>query len=522
MKNLKDRSCWAIAVTLALLSCCTAPAQTPSPWIPHGSVGGTGRILLRGGIGVATWDTKAEFRDIVVKTTEKTLYQSGFANNLDGWQSTGGEWAMNGGILTQNSRAINCQITTGGGDNTWTNYTYTLKARRTEGTEGFLIIFSAMGNPNVTYWWNIGGWGNTRTAIEKQMRTKNEIPGTAVDLRVETGTWYDIKIAIHDSTAECYFDGRLITTITDDKGTSTMPDVGRPTVVNNGNGPEPVTTTAGRGTRPTTTPRLDDQGNAVEIARFLGIDPPAGPITTPTVPAVSPAPLLQDPTSWIPKPNGCLIEQSGNKISITGVNNVSGWGFGNGIRTTRTLPSGSFYATVDFMVPQFRGGTALVYLRAHANTGIGNMVAILYQPSGSYQVQAWGINNTPNTFSRTSIRKIGDEDRAYHRMKLKYDAATQTAAGWVDDQFISTLKYEMSGDVYFELLANTDSKGAQIDLKFDNLTFTSDISQAPTTPDVPPPTIRDPNNPSSLWQTTPTPRPATGRPAMRGSGPGTM
>ncbi len=192
MKNFKDRSRWAIAIALALLSCCKALAP---------SIGGTGYILLRGGIGVATWDTKAEFRDIVVKTSEKTLYQSGFANNLDGWQSTGGEWAMNSGILTQNSRAINCRLITG--DNTWSNYTYTLKARRTEGTEGFLIIFAAW-NTNDLYWWNIGGWANTRSAVEiTRWGQKSELPGTAVNLRIETGTWYDIKLALNGTTAEC-------------------------------------------------------------------------------------------------------------------------------------------------------------------------------------------------------------------------------------------------------------------------------------------------------------------------------
>ena len=66
---------------------------------------------------MGTRDTKAEFRDIIVQTGDKTLFQSRFANNLDGWQSTGGEWAMNSGILTQNSRAINCRLITG--DNTW-------------------------------------------------------------------------------------------------------------------------------------------------------------------------------------------------------------------------------------------------------------------------------------------------------------------------------------------------------------------------------------------------------------------
>ena len=143
--------------------------------------------LLHGGIGFATWDTKAEFKDILVQTGDgKTLLKADFTKGLVGWQRTGGQWGGADGVLSQNSRAVNCEIVTV--ENTWTNYTLSLKARRTEGTEGFLIIF-AQGDDKNLYWWNIGGWGNTRSAIERMTRgAKREIPGTAVDLRIQTGT----------------------------------------------------------------------------------------------------------------------------------------------------------------------------------------------------------------------------------------------------------------------------------------------------------------------------------------------
>jgi hypothetical protein len=193
---------------------------------------------------------------------------------------------------------------------------------------------------------------------------------------------------------------------------------------------------------------------------------------------------LEDPANWVPKANGCLIEQIGGRIRIVGTNNINGWGKGNGIATTRYTPAGDFYATVDFMVSQFSGpGNALVYLRAKSTAGNGKMVGILYQPrSGTYQVQGWGVQNAPNTLSEPPLRKIGDEDRVFHRMKLKYDAAAKTASGWVDDQFIGSLNYALADPVNFELLANTEAKGMQIDLLFNNLYLSSNISEAPPTP----------------------------------------
>jgi RNA polymerase sigma factor (sigma-70 family) len=236
--------------------------------------------------------------------------------------------------------------------------------------------------------------------------------------------------------------------------------------------------------------------------------PPGGsaavtPVVSPASDRAMPAETkLEDPTSWIPQVNGCAVEQTGTKLRIRGTNNIDGWGHGNGVVSTKILPEGDFYACIDFMVPRFQegaavaanppaggrgtagstSGQALVYLRAKSTTG--NMVAILYQPKGgTYQVQGWSTPN--NVFSQPQLKKVGDEDTVYHRLKLKYEAATKTAAGWVDDRFIGSIQYAMSGAITFELLGNTEKKGMEIDLCFDNYTVSSDISGAPTIPGAP-------------------------------------
>jgi alpha-L-arabinofuranosidase len=54
-------------------------------------------------------------------------------------------------------------------------------------------------------WWNIGGWGNTRHAIEMDGIFANEVPG-----RIETDRWYDIRIELTSTHIKCYLDNQLI------------------------------------------------------------------------------------------------------------------------------------------------------------------------------------------------------------------------------------------------------------------------------------------------------------------------
>jgi hypothetical protein len=69
------------------------------------------------------------------------------------------------------------------------------------------------------------------------------------------------------------------------------------------------------------------------------------------------------------------------------------------------------------------------------------------------------------------VRKIGDEATAFHKLRLKYEAATHQTTGWVDDRKIGTLNYELTGSVRFVLVAGTDVKGHEIDLYFDRMTI---------------------------------------------------
>ena len=165
-----------------------APLVTP---IPKG-----------GAIGVGTWLTQAEFKDIKVIRNGETLFSSDFAEGPKGWRLHGGEWKAQEGVLRQSSRGDNIRAIIG--DPKWDDYTYSLKARKLSGDEGFLILFRVQDDDSKS-WWNIGGWGNARHAIEMDGVSSDSVPG-----RIETGKWYDIRVELKGGSIKCYLDGKLV------------------------------------------------------------------------------------------------------------------------------------------------------------------------------------------------------------------------------------------------------------------------------------------------------------------------
>jgi hypothetical protein len=155
-----------------------------------------------GKIGVGTWETQAEFADVKVVKGTTTLYQSDFTANQTGWTTSGGTWSRSNGYFRQTGAGT--PATAWYGDTTWSDYTLTLRARKISGNEGFLITFGAPGDVN-NYWWNLGGYGNTKHALAYPGTSRPENAGS-----IQTGVWYDIKVQISLNNVRCYLNGALI------------------------------------------------------------------------------------------------------------------------------------------------------------------------------------------------------------------------------------------------------------------------------------------------------------------------
>jgi alpha-L-arabinofuranosidase len=165
----------------------------------------------QGGIGVGTWMTQAEFKDIVVKQDGGTLFPDSAKPGLNAWKLGRGQWTDQAGVLTQAGDGEQCLATVAAD---WKNYTLTLKARKTGGDEGFLIPFHVRDSAHLL-WWNVGGWGNQRSAIEKISGGSKSQVGDSTPLHIETDRWYDVKIVLQGAKIQCYLDGKLVNEGTD-------------------------------------------------------------------------------------------------------------------------------------------------------------------------------------------------------------------------------------------------------------------------------------------------------------------
>jgi len=133
----------------------------------------------------------------------KVLFASDFSANGAGWKllGDGARWGVAGGGLRQSAEREFIRALAG--DKSWTDYTFTLKARKLSGREGFLILFHITDDEDRN-WWNIAGWNNTQHGIELG-ETLDGKPG-----QVETGRWYDIKIELKGKQVKCWLDGKLV------------------------------------------------------------------------------------------------------------------------------------------------------------------------------------------------------------------------------------------------------------------------------------------------------------------------
>ncbi|MCX7015969.1 MAG: DUF1080 domain-containing protein [Candidatus Sumerlaeota bacterium] len=131
-------------------------------------------------------------------------------------EGAGGNWSLQGDTVAQKSLADNVRLMFG--DPSWKDYEFTLEARKTGGAEGFLILFRATSRDDF-YWYNFGGWGNKKHALERGAkgdgRWRPIEPGRPG--AIETDRWYRIRVRCEGPRLQVFLDDEQLLDFTDTK-----------------------------------------------------------------------------------------------------------------------------------------------------------------------------------------------------------------------------------------------------------------------------------------------------------------
>lgn len=122
------------------------------------------------------------------------------------------KWQSRKGILSQSEELSDVKLIFG--DPSWTDYEFTLEARKDNGYEGFLILFRAVDEENF-YWLNAGGWGNSQHAIEKEVNNQREVIVPFVRGTITPKEWQHIRIVVSGNRIAAYLNNQLLYNYTD-------------------------------------------------------------------------------------------------------------------------------------------------------------------------------------------------------------------------------------------------------------------------------------------------------------------
>lgn len=167
--------------------------------------------LLGGRIGLGSWRTQVEFKDIKVYDEQgRLVYGDAAPKRSDFAADAIGDWEVVDGLVRQSDANQGPTVLTFDQLRLSTGR-ITLKARRTGGDEGFLVLFGVQ-SPEKFHFANFGAAGNAFSALQTRgedlavaFRT-----GKTTEQKIEEGRWYDVELVIERDRAAVSLDGVLI------------------------------------------------------------------------------------------------------------------------------------------------------------------------------------------------------------------------------------------------------------------------------------------------------------------------
>jgi alpha-N-arabinofuranosidase len=126
-------------------------------------------------------------------------------------------WRIKNACIVQDGVAPNLRLPFGNA--AWTDYEFTLEARKNGGNEGFLILFRAKNNDDY-YWANLGGLHNNTFYLERGDKAdrRRHTVGKPAQGTIETGRWYKVRVRCEKEHIQVWLDDKPAIDVTDGDG----------------------------------------------------------------------------------------------------------------------------------------------------------------------------------------------------------------------------------------------------------------------------------------------------------------
>lgn len=158
-----------------------------------------------GYIGMGTWNTQVQFRNLKV-TDNKGQVLNADMTDASQWEVRHGSWQQENGVYTQTgSENRTALIWKGGKINKGSVVEF--EVNKLGGAEGFLFYLGLKEmNLKKGYMLNVGGWGNSLTAIETVFDNSSSVLSKQVADKLDENKWHKVRIVITDNGADYYLD----------------------------------------------------------------------------------------------------------------------------------------------------------------------------------------------------------------------------------------------------------------------------------------------------------------------------